>query len=161
LSFQVDFLFKPDYIHLNFFFLFCLLYDDVAAVICLVHHFSPFEALHYFILPLVERHEEHMHVLEASSLLVELGLEDTIVHHVDASHGTIHQNRRLIARVVPVVTDQRLLAGTQHRLVHDGIDVVCQVAAHTTVLFECVSLINGGCLTGGGSVANTRQDVLR
>ena len=51
------------------------------------------------------------------------------------------------------MTDQRLLTCTHHRLVHDSVDVVRHVAAHTAVLLQRVCLINGGCLAGGGSAA--------
>jgi hypothetical protein len=75
----------------------------VGPVVCKCHHLCLFNLLDDLVLPLVEGDKEHVHVLERRALLVQLRLQDRVVHQIYSSHATDHYVLRLISRVVTLV----------------------------------------------------------
>ena len=70
--------------------------------------------IYYFILSLVECHEEHVHVLQARRFSIKLRLEYRIIHQVDSGHSTDHL--RLLARIVSLMVDTSYILS--HGVVH-------------------------------------------
>lgn len=79
-SLEVNFIFQHDHVHgavadgvLIFTLTFLrIVHEQVASVVSCMHHVRLLELLHYFILPMIKCHKEHVHVLEARSLRVKL-----------------------------------------------------------------------------------------
>jgi hypothetical protein len=65
--------------------------QQIRPVVRHGNHFSSLNLRYDFVLTLIESDEEHVHVFQRRALLVELRLEDGVVHEVDACHST-HDN---------------------------------------------------------------------
>ena len=104
----------------------------------------------YFVLPLIESHEEHVHVFKRSAFLVQLGLQDRVVHQVYPCHPSNNHIRRMVPCVVPLVVDgsrsgSKISIGVAYNwLINNGIDVVERTAsACHSILIKRVSLVDG------------------
>ena len=117
---------------------------------------------------MVERHKEHVHILETRGLCVKLRLEYTVVHKVDAGHTTHNHIRRLVARMVPMMVHSEPTVGLRpdHRRVNHPAHMQRTVAARTNaaILVQRVRLVHGSGRRAGGDIvrADARvQHVLR
>ena len=70
--------------------------------------------INYFILPLIEGNEEHMHVFQRCRFSVKFRLEYRIVHEVDTSHSS--NDLALLTGVVSLMMDTRRILN--HRVIH-------------------------------------------
>jgi hypothetical protein len=86
-----------------------------------------------------------VHVFHSCGFLVEFGLQDRIVHEVDACHASNHQVGRLVSRVITVVMVIVALASCTYYACssHDRlnrIDII-KSAVSSSVLIECVRFV--------------------
>lgn len=98
-----------------------------------------------------------MHVLQGVRLLLQLRLQNGVVHQVDAGHSTNNHVGRLVGHVIAVVVlAQSSSRAAHHRRADDGVDVI-QVAT-SVVLVQSVCLVYG---LAAGLVGGVASHMLR
>ena len=94
--------------------------------------------LDYLVLPMVECDKEHMHVFKRRSLLLQLALQNAVIHQVNPRHAA-DNICRLVNIVVPVMPSNTS-CGVHDGGSHDGINVI-QGGVATSILVQCVRLV--------------------